>query len=1457
MAKFGGERQKLLDIRTPFSIEPGGRAIDLSEGLDFYIRARNSSSAANIVDEVSNTSLTNSGTVSFSASPSQLGPISFRADRGFKISLDSEKYPSYLKDEQTLFIMFRKIRNQLGGPLGVANPNEQYMYAPSPPPIQSFNSGVYRDENNWRVLSGGTITNGIASGSLMWGAMLFTTSSITTGSHSVSCIPFQVSPAPVGQPFSGSIVGGQIRPIVFTYRDWIYDQFTVGNGFYQVPKLMAADIIAATADTERTADRLNPFTVLGSNVKVSGSNDPNQTLFVKWYARGRREKRQPPNDIFYLNTGSAQPGGPGGVAAVNYNRSSHPFGFPSGPRVITGSHEYIEQNWHTVVFRQRLGSTAKNDPGMMDVWYDGRRIHWQLSDIGLPEEASRFTVEDKLKVSQLKSNPATELTLNSTLKSISADPLEMVLGFHDYGIVAGWSRVISDYEVESLHEAAINGAFTDRVTSYTSPPLAAGHSINPDEQIFELSTVVSTDRNTRESTSEGSLGGFTDRTISGKRGISGSVVVSIPINTMYNENALGIAYRNHGMSGVGSVGDDTGRRGFDFENRKNNIHSSPIQKRLFEIADTQFDWVNYQLQAVANSAGSAAVGVENQFVRHPTGNAGSGFLYYSPKNTSWIEKRYTHSTSNRSYPNVNPRELWPAPNGSNSAYDYSGSDVVNVLEYNNDTPATNSTSSQWTFHITGADRIMGQFTGSPNIGYFMPWKESLESMGYSRIGWPTSMWGAPAEAKYHAFDDETIKVSDYIDRPFVLRGIELSLNIEAARMFVTGWANEFTSSLTQGHSEKWAKYIMNRRDIENYSFFIYRQRRRGGVVKDSLTDISSSERFLIASASLAFYNSSSFGGSYEDDYWLSSSIYLDAAPTPVKTLFYESASLGVTSSLILADEYGGTNVPLTLQRSPIHGPAFSYNWNVPFTTKSVETVRTSVNLRMVPAVAPRGITAPTLMTFAGGKLRTYSSQSDGTFANSVRSGSQTYLRPSWYHTGTFQHPFSPIVGNALGSGTYAYPVVHYWHGNTRILQEFPSGTKSNRDSTRDLIWFSGQVFDVTASSNQQVAPYQVPVQFGAYQYGLGYESSQPAFSQYTFYTSRETAKILPSENKILVDGRALNCSTIAPGQLQPYEAEFTTGSVSPAAQITFFKTTARSGIGTLLPGSLQKQKITETEYLLLPGDELVLGLENSNFATPDVTVLFPSGAYKDLVLDFLPWSYLRVIPGIGELKLIGKYLRDGEAYQPQETLAGDVTTVVGELPHDEFQVTETDAYYGGVFDEIITGSTDLRSFPLRGVAGHATAGDIKGNFSLNRFFTVYTDRYVKDYFDDPMRNTLRVTGSIPGITRTAFKIPQKAVLNSLHYGYLRDFIETPPYAVLGPSGRNAKFVTPPVTVRFVEKSSTQFEDVNEFQKSQTSPLSILGTNTTSQNVNKFARLDGPFKDNDFTDRGELEYTTTV
>jgi hypothetical protein len=922
---------------------------------------------------------------------------------------------------------------------------------------------------------------------------------------------------------------------------------------------------------------------------------------------------------------------------------------------------------------------------------------------------------------------------------------------------------------------------------------------------------------------------------------------------MWNPNSVGIAYRNHGISNVGNCTTAGGSVSSRTLTSRNGLHGTYPDSRI-SLASKMFDYKNstFQLEQIASSQGSLFPYTSYSVIKIPNGNAGSGFLYFSPKNKSWIEKRYSHSTSRRKYPFQDIDDVYGAGSNSNTAYDFSGSDVSNVLEFGNDSSGSNQDPSKFTFHVTGANRILGQFTGSPNIGYLLPWKECLESQGYSRIGWPTSIWGAPADAKYHAFDDETIKMSDYIDRPFVVTGIELSLDIEASRMFVTTSVNDATS--LSGHNQTWSKYIMNRRDIENYSFFIYRQRRRGGVVKDSSQDISSSERFLIASASLSFYNSSSFGGSYKDEYWLSSSIFRNtlSGESILQDVIYNSASFLPTSSYKIGP---GLTASLSRWTEPMHNPAFSYNWGMSFTTQSIAVMTASLNVTMKPAVAPYGITAPTLMTFVGGTNMITSSG----FTEAVYAGPNIYYRPGWYQTGSWTDPF-PTKNST--TGTYSYPVLHFWYGNTRIPQIFSSGSKSNRKFTRDLIMTYGDGFQVTSSQNYLVGPKQTPFQFpNSPSFASSFISAQPVFSQYTFFTSASLSKIeVPNQIEILTDGRALNCSTISPGARQPYEESAQDASIfnatTAAGVMQVFKGMIRNGIGALLPDTVNQAKIKETEYLLLPGDELVLGLESSNFATPDFTALFPSGSYKDLVLDFLPTSYLRVLPGIGEIKLIGRYLRDGESYTPQKSSTGDITTVIGDVPYDEFIVTETDGYYGGIFDEIITGSIFSTTQP-RGVAGHATAGDIKGNFSLNRFFTVYSDNYIRDYFTDPVRDTLRTTGSIQGSTTYGYRIPQKAVLSSIHYGYLRDFLETPQNVVLATGDKKSPFGVSPVTVKFVEKNTAQFESLDEFQKSQTSPVSIQGASTTSQNVNKFSRLDGPYKDGQFTDRDELEYTVTV
>jgi hypothetical protein len=512
---------------------------------------------------------------------------------------------------------------------------------------------------------------------------------------------------------------------------------------------------------------------------------------------------------------------------------------------------------------------------------------------------------------------------------------------------------------------------------------------------------------------------------------------------------------------------------------------------------------------------------------------------------------------------------------------------------------------------------------------------------------------------------------------------------------------------------------------------------------------------------------------------------------------------------------------------------------------------------MKPAVAPAGFTVPTLMNFVSGGIgghnhgKKWNTPITGVYVTGVLS----HYLPIWNHTGYFNDSNDSLQHFAVsGSGNYAYQVVNYWHGSTRIPKFFTSSSQDNSSSpsatVRNFVRYIGSRFrTIDANDIPRGAVRQVP----SSSFGTSIFDITPSFSQYTNFDPDPRNRIEPSDDSvnIHIDGRAINCPTINPTQatVSTFELNRSGSDFYSIIQPGWWQGVAP------VPKKVGPE-IKETEYLLLPGDELILGLESSNFATPDFGPLFMTGVYKDSTMLYGPTSYVKVLPGIGELQLEGRFLRDGETASIQNSSNGDISTVIGDVPYDQFLVTETDGYYGGIFDEIITGSIFSETNP-RGVAGHATAGDIKGNFSVNRFFTVYTDRYVRDYYDDVIRNTLRVTGSISGDITSKFKIPQKAVLSSIHYGYLRDFLETPSYQVLAPVTRGSSFNSPPVTVRFVEKGSTQFENVDEFQKSQTSPLSVQGSSTTSQNVNKFSRLDGPFKDGEFTNRDELEYTVTV
>jgi len=190
---------------------------------------------------------------------------------------------------------------------------------------------------------------------------------------------------------------------------------------------------------------------------------------------------------------------------------------------------------------------------------------------------------------------------------------------------------------------------------------------------------------------------------------------------------------------------------------------------------------------------------------------------------------------------------------------------------------------------------------------------------YHLIGSPTVSSFAPFKTIYHATSSQTVRMSDYISHPFLLEKIVVKMEGRAQRIHPRG---------REGAAL---------RHQDDYMFFIYRQERRnqsgsfrgGGPTSaaqgtptpskffriDSAADVTGSQRFLVCSGAMTFYQGS--------------------IPTT-----------DADSNRVVYDY------------SPYNTPAFSHDFNIPSATTDnwkVGQFTGSIKLEIEPAVASQGI----------------------------------------------------------------------------------------------------------------------------------------------------------------------------------------------------------------------------------------------------------------------------------------------------------------------------------------------------------------------------------------------------------------------------------------------------------------------------------------------------------------------
>jgi hypothetical protein len=175
--------------------------------------------------------------------------------------------------------------------------------------------------------------------------------------------------------------------------------------------------------------------------------------------------------------------------------------------------------------------------------------------------------------------------------------------------------------------------------------------------------------------------------------------------------------------------------------------------------------------------------------------------------------------------------------------------------------------------------------------------------------------------------------------------------------------------------------------------------------------------------------------------------------------------------------------------------------------------------------------------------------------------------------------------------------------------------------------------------------------------------------------------------------------------------------------------------------STETPQSNPSPYLLLPGDELVIGLEAG------VSPTYAAGNFSHIT-----GSFMRVLNERCTVTLYGSTIKDSIAHHPslnQDLSSNSVHEIVGAEPAlDQFQIEPISSYFGSYLDEIVTGSMatpqGVLSFSTasqdqsRRVISRVSLGQAGTTGSLQRFAKI-SDANERTY-DSCLPNALQFLG---------------------------------------------------------------------------------------------------------------------
>jgi hypothetical protein len=591
------------------------------------------------------------------------------------------------------------------------------------------------------------------------------------------------------------------------------------------------------------------------------------------------------------------------------------------------------------------------------------------------------------------------------------------------------------------------------------------------------------------------------------------------------------------------------------------------------------------------------------------------------------------------------------------------------------------------------------------------------------------MFSAPNAPRYHGYDSETFKMRDFIDRPFLLKRIELRISVEARRRFGNNPAGAASTN-------SWDEEIYNKKDIDNYVFFVYRQRRLSKN-KDSFDDRTTSKRYLIASASLCYYNSGSFGGAWSDGYY-----------TDPSSNWQDPANVAIWNGIARPDDavdfFGQSLTKISSSNAILHNPQYVKDWGQQRTIGAESTLydRQDINLKMLPAVVPPCSVAPSLipvtrsLSFGGAAAVRFQRREGGTssppqycyyYMTSGTRANPSLNRPA---------PFLTLASHQWFGGTRPPTVVSFSNGyyygfSVNIPDSYDAIFSPAELAGRGAVAIPGQVDAIAAISPTYVS--------SSYSEILNLDiDSRTVFSAIRGPTQSHGISMLPA---FFVSGSSEQLG-VKVGDLkyqQPIDPQAVNSPI-PAGNTSTARFYGRKSFNSADPNdwtvehgkrymgyygwrfisSFQVGDMTERQIyspmLLEPEDELILGLDAGTFGPPDLSQddlvadglgpttgsghgvgYEPAGVKKSYKDTFLKEDYsavmvgssLRIQTGDAQLVLIGEFLQNGQPVNQSRDvpISSNVSTFYGEEEiYDVNLLYNADLMSGSMLTRIFSGS---------------------------------------------------------------------------------------------------------------------------------------------------------------------------